>query len=185
MIWVARIERRRRIEGCESRRRGLADDGRSRLPQHRDDRRIRAWLPALVDRRAHFSRKVCCIDDVLDGHGYAAQGPGACRADGFGTADEGADGFVMSADRFKRLGDRSSGRKLAGIDAALKFGERDHGCHSLKSAAPLLRSMWGSSKGMTAIRAIRFLVMRGLVRAFPFFLLWKTAPTRCALTAET
>ena len=35
--------------------------------------------------------------------------------------------FVLRADRFQRLRDRGVGGKVAGIDAALEFGERDHG----------------------------------------------------------
>ena len=34
--------------------------------------------------------------------------------------------FSCAADRFERLRDRGIGGKIAGIDAALKFGERDH-----------------------------------------------------------
>ena len=41
-------------------------------------------------------------------------------------ADEGADGLFMRTDRFQRLRDRGVGGKIAGIDAALEFGERDH-----------------------------------------------------------
>jgi hypothetical protein len=38
-------------------------------------------------------------------------------------ADEGADGLVLRADRFQRLCDGSLRREIAGIDAALEFGE--------------------------------------------------------------
>ncbi len=134
-----------RIARCECRRRGLADDGRSRLLQHLNDRRIRARPPAPIDRRAHFGRKIRCIDDVFDAHRDTAQRPGAYRVDGLGTTGKGADGSVMGADRFKRLVDRRIGRKIVGIDTALEFSERDHWHCSLTETGPLLRSMlaWG------------------------------------------
>jgi hypothetical protein len=46
-------------------------------------------------------------------------------------ADERADGFVLHADRFQRLRNRRIGGKVAGIDAALDFGERHHEQHFL------------------------------------------------------
>jgi hypothetical protein len=45
--------------------------------------------------------------------------------------DEGADGFVMRADRFKRLRERVGGGQIAVIDPALEFGERYHWHHTL------------------------------------------------------
>ena len=102
MISVARIERRGRIERSESRRGGLADDGRSRLLQHLNDWRIRARLPTPVDRRAHLGRKIRCVDDVLDADRDAVQRPRACGADAFGMADKSANSFVMRADRLNR-----------------------------------------------------------------------------------
>ena len=143
---VARIERRRRIVRRKRRRRGLADDARTRLSQHRHHRRIRARLPAFIDRRAHFSRKVRRIDNVLDADRNAAQRPGTCRADRLGAAHKGADGFVMSLGRLTRLGNRRIGRKLAGIDPALEFGKRHHWHYSPAATGPLLRSARGSGK---------------------------------------
>ena len=55
-----------------------------------------------------------------------AQRPGALRADVRVVADEGADGLFMRTDCFTRLRDRGVGGKIAGIDAALEVGERDH-----------------------------------------------------------
>src|SRR6202790_2834436 len=132
MIGVVRIDRRRRIARGEGRRRGLADNGRSRLLQHLNDRRIRARLPALVDRRAHLGRKIRRVDDVLESPRDAAQRPGTRRARAVGTADKSANGFLMRADRLKRLADRRIRRKIAGIDTALEFGERDHGIVSFE-----------------------------------------------------
>src|ERR1700730_13607181 len=132
MTVIVRIERRCWVGRRESRRRGLADNGRSGLFQHHYDRRIRARLPAPIDRRAHLRREIRCIDDVLDADGDAAQWTRARRARVFVTTDEGADGLVMRADRLIRLRDRRIGRKLAALDTALKFGERDHGYYSLR-----------------------------------------------------
>jgi len=140
------IERRRRIVRRKRRRGGFADDARARLSQHRHDRRIRARPPAFVDRRAHFSRKVRCIDDVLDADGDAAQRARTRRADGLRTTDESADGFVMRGDRFTRLCDCGIGRNLAGIDTALEFGKRHHWHYSPTATGPLLRTAWGSGK---------------------------------------
>ena len=41
-------------------------------------------------------------------------------------ADEGADGLFMRTDCFTRLRDGGVSGKIAGIDAALEVGERDH-----------------------------------------------------------
>ena len=41
-------------------------------------------------------------------------------------ADEGADGLFMRTDRFTRLRDGGVSGEIAGIDAALEVGERDH-----------------------------------------------------------
>ena len=57
----------------------------------------------------------------------------------------------MGADRFKRLLDRRIGRKIAGIDTALEFSERDHWHRSLTETAPVLRTGSGSGKRMGAI----------------------------------
>ena len=126
MAVIVRIERRRRIDGGERRGRGLADDGRARLLQHHHDGRIAARPKAPVDRRAHLGREIRGIDDVLDADRNAAQRPGALRARACVMADEGADGLFLRIDRFQRLRDRGVGGKIAGIDAALEFGERDH-----------------------------------------------------------
>src|SRR5229473_521017 len=131
MLWVARIEGRGRIEGGERRGCGLADDTRARLLQGSHHSRIRARPPALVDRRAHLCRKIRRVDDVLDPDGDAAQRPGTCGADGLTTTHKGADGFFVRADRLKRLGDGGTGRKIARIDPALKFGKRHHWHYSL------------------------------------------------------
>src|SRR5260221_13585620 len=44
----------------------------------------------------------------------------------------------MGGDRFKRLVDRRIGRKIAGIDTALEFSERDHRHRSLARIGQLL-----------------------------------------------
>ena len=41
-------------------------------------------------------------------------------------ADEGADGLFMRTGCFERLRDRGVCGKIAGIDAALEVGKRDH-----------------------------------------------------------
>ena len=128
---VVRIERRGRIVRCERRGRGLADDGGARRLQRRDDRRIRARLPAAIDRRADFGRKIRRIDVVLDADRDAAQRTVIGRAGAGVMTDKGADGLVLRADRLERLRDGRLGRQFAGIDPALKFGERYHGRYSL------------------------------------------------------
>jgi len=85
-------------------------------------------------------RKIRRVDDVLDPDGDAAQRTCARRADGLVATDKGTDGLVMRADRLQRLRDRGISRKIAGIDTALKFGERHHWRHSPAKTGPLLRS---------------------------------------------
>ena len=53
-------------------------------------------------------------------------GPAFCARAISVVADEGADGLFVRVDCFERLRDRGVGGKIAGIDAALEVGERDH-----------------------------------------------------------
>jgi hypothetical protein len=48
------------------------------------------------------------------------------RASIFVPADESADRLFMRTDGFERLRDRGVCGKIAGIDAALEVGKRDH-----------------------------------------------------------
>ena len=123
---IVRIERRRRIHGGECGGRGLAHDGRTCLLQHHHHSRIAARPKSAVDRRTHLGREILGVHDVLDADREAAQRPGALRASIFVPTNEGADGLFMCTGCFERLCDRSVCGKVAGIDAALKFGERDH-----------------------------------------------------------
>jgi len=61
--------------------------------------------------------------------------------------DERADGLVAGVDRLDRPGERRISRKLAGSDAALEVGERDHWHYSPGKMDPLLRSapQWSKS----------------------------------------
>ena len=69
-------------------------------------------------------------------------GPALARVHMIGTADESADGLVLCGDRFQRLRDRSVCGKVAGIDAALEVGERDH------EGIPVMRTQVTEGLGM-------------------------------------
>ena len=69
-------------------------------------------------------------------------GPGARGVRMIGTADKGADGLVLRPDCFQRLRDRSVCGKVAGIDAALEVGERDH------EGIPVMRTQVTEGPGM-------------------------------------
>jgi hypothetical protein len=116
-----------------------------------------------VDRRAHFGRKIRGVDDILDADRDAAQRPGVLRTGFLVPADEGADGFFVRTDRVERQRDGGIGGEIAGIDAALKFGEGEHGHRILWRAY----RFYGPDLDRTSGCPPRVFVMAGLVPAMP------------------
>ena len=88
-------------------------------------------------------------------------GPAFCARGVFGMADKRADGFFVRADRFERKRDGGIRGEIAGIDAALKFGEREHGHRFLWRAY----RFYGPDVDRTSGCVPRVFVMAGLVAA--------------------
>jgi hypothetical protein len=81
------------------------------------------------------------------------------RARTFVATNEGGDGLFMRTGCFQRLRDRSIRGKLSGIDAALKFGKRDHGRRSCAQAD--LRS--GSGRGKSSLMLLGCATLRSII----------------------